>query len=1141
MNINQQQGGPNPGQPWLPQPQGQGQNYGYQGGPPQAQGMRPGMAMVPPKSSTGPSAMQQVPMFSTQNGNVTPPASLNPGMNMGTGPPQQPMNQMNKQMANMQINQARFPVSQTPPASQPAPFDAQKGGMPQNFAPGFSTAGPIPNSAGNFMRPRMAGPPGTAPGPHSGPPPRQPSGPPSRPPGPLSGPSSGPSSGLSSGPPSGLPLGQFSRPPGNMGGNHPGMPGQQPPTSYPMTSQFSGPPGPTNMMRQPFSSQNEQNPMLSSSSLSGPPVSSQPPTVDSGRGQAPGPYQPGQQFQGQGPMIGGQPPATSQRMYPSSQFSAPVPGAGPMQRPPSGPGGMPGVPGQPGHGAGPISSPMQQPPKRIDPDQMPNPIQVMSDDQDQWQKGLFQTSMRGKLPPLVSTKCKVQDDGNCSPRFMRSTMYNVPCNQDMLKESQIPLAIISTPFAKLPEDENKLYLVDNGPSGPVRCNRCKAYMNPFMQFIDGGRRFVCNICSHSSEVPQEYFCHLDHQGRRVDVYERAELCFGSYEFVATTDYCKDEKFPSPPAFIFMIDVSYQSIQCGMVKRLTKELHTILDNLPKETGMEESLIKVGFVTYSSSLHFYNVKDNLAQPQMMVVSDINDVFVPLVDGFLVDVKKAKVIVDSLLDMIPDLFSETRETDVILGPVVQAGMEALKAANISGKVFIFHTSLPIMEAPGKLRNREDRKLLGTDKEKTILAPQSQFYTNLAKDCVSNGVSVDLFLFPNSYVDVATIGLLATQTGGQIYRYSYFKDATHGKQFIEDLKKNLERDIGFDAIMRLRCSTGLRPVDFYGSFVMNNTTDVELGAIDSEKAIAIEIKHDDKIPEDGVAFMQCALLYTSVSGQRRLRIHNLAFNCCSQLSDLYRCCELDALMNFLIKHSLRQILNSNPQTIKDTVIQRCAHMLSCYRQHCATPSTSGQLILPECMKLLPLYLNSLIKSDVLAGGSEMSSDDRAFLMQAALSMNLEASVLYLYPRLYPLHNIDLDHDAELVPDILRCSIERMEDNGVYLLENGISMFIWVGLQASSDILQSLFNANTIGQVDIEMTQLPVLDTPLSKRVRAVITQIQSERQRFLKLSIVRQRDKLEPWLKHYLVEDKGFHAQQLSYVDFLCHIHKEIRNLLN
>ena len=47
--------------------------------------------------------------------------------------------------------------------------------------------------------------------------------------------------------------------------------------------------------------------------------------------------------------------------------------------------------------------------------------------------------------------------------------------------------------------------------------------------------------------------------------------------------------------------------------------------------------------------------------------------------------------------------------------------------------------------------------------------------------------------------------------------------------------------------------------------------------------------------------------------------------------------------------------------------------------------------------------------------------------------------------------------------------------------------------------------------------------------------------LSIVRQKDKLEPWFRHYVVEDKGFNASHLSYVDFLCHVHKEIRNLLN
>lgn len=39
-------------------------------------------------------------------------------------------------------------------------------------------------------------------------------------------------------------------------------------------------------------------------------------------------------------------------------------------------------------------------------------------------------------------------------------------------------------------------------------------------------------------VPAEYFNHLDHTGRRVDCYDRPELCLGSYEFVATKDYCK---------------------------------------------------------------------------------------------------------------------------------------------------------------------------------------------------------------------------------------------------------------------------------------------------------------------------------------------------------------------------------------------------------------------------------------------------------------------------------------------------------------------------------------------------------------------------------------------------------------------------
>jgi len=46
-------------------------------------------------------------------------------------------------------------------------------------------------------------------------------------------------------------------------------------------------------------------------------------------------------------------------------------------------------------------------------------------------------------------------------------------------------------------------------------------------------------------------------------------------------------------------------------------------------------------------------------------------------------------------------------------------------------------------------------------------------------------------------------------------------------------------------------------------------------------------------------------------------------------------------------------------------------------------------------------------------------------------------------------------------------------------------------------------------------------------------------KLFVIQQRDSIEPFFKNYLVEDKGF-TGGASYVDFLYHLHREIRNIL-
>ncbi|XP_039927998.1 protein transport protein Sec24C isoform X2 [Hirundo rustica] len=889
------------------------------------------------------------------------------------------------------------------------------------------------------------------------------------------------------------------------------------PSSYPPTT---GAPRPPAMPGPPLPGQTVPAPPSSQPNhVSSPPP---PPPPSTMAGLHPGPPMSGLH----GPPPPTHPPQPGYQMQQNGSF-------GQMRGPQPNYGGA--YPGAPNYGSPPGPPP---PPKRLDPDSIPSPIQVIEDDRNNRGSEPFVTGVRGQVPPLVTTNFLVKDQGNASPRYIRCTSYNIPCTSDMAKQSQVPLAAVIKPLAALPPEETLPYLVDHGESGPVRCNRCKAYMCPFMQFIEGGRRFQCCFCSCVTEVPPHYFQHLDHTGKRVDYYDRPELSLGSYEFLATVDYCKNNKFPSPPAFIFMIDVSYNAVKSGLVRLICEELKSLLDYLPREGNMEESAIRVGFVTYNKVLHFYNVKSSLAQPQMMVVSDVADMFVPLLDGFLVNVNESRTVIASLLDQIPEMFADTRETETVFAPVIQAGLEALKAAECAGKLFIFHTSLPIAEAPGKLKNRDDRKLINTDKEKTLFQPQTSFYNNLAKDCVAQGCCVDLFLFPNQYLDVATLGVVPYQTGGSIYKYAYFQLETDQYRFLNDLRRDVQKEVGFDAVMRVRTSTGIRATDFFGAFYMSNTTDVEMAGLDCDKTITVEFKHDDKLSEDSGALLQCALLYTSCAGQRRLRIHNLSLNCCTQLADLYRNCETDTLINYLAKYAYRGVLSSPVKTVRDALINQCAQILACYRKNCASPSSAGQLILPECMKLLPVYLNCVLKSDVLQPGPEATTDDRAYIRQLVTSMDVAETNVFFYPRLLPLTKADVDSDS--LPAAIRNSEERLSKGDIYLLENGLNIFVWVGVSVQQSLIQNLFGVSSFSQISNALSTLPVLENPFSKKVRSIVDMLQGQRSRYMKLIIVKQEDKLEMLFKHFLVEDKSL-SGGASYVDFLCHMHKEIRQLLS
>uniref|UniRef100_G1T534 SEC24 homolog D, COPII coat complex component n=2 Tax=Oryctolagus cuniculus TaxID=9986 RepID=G1T534_RABIT len=842
-------------------------------------------------------------------------------------------------------------------------------------------------------------------------------------------------------------------------------PSSQGPPGPPSAAAFQGPPRPPQpSILQPGSQVLPPPP----TTLNGPGASSAPPTAQ---------YQP--------------PPLPGQTLgpgFPPQQANYGPQMAGAQL---SYPGGFPGGPAQM---AGP-----PQPQKKLDPDSIPSPIQVIENDRAIRGGQVYATNTRGQVPPLVTTDCVIQDQGNASPRYIRCTTYCFPCTSDMAKQAQIPLAAVIKPFATVPPNETPLYLVNHGETGPVRCNRCKAYMCPFMQFIEGGRRYQCGFCNCVNDVPPFYFQHLDHIGRRLDHYEKPELSLGSYEYVATLDYCRKNKPPNPPAFIFMIDVSYSNIKNGLVKLICEELKTVLEKLPKEEHEETSAIRVGFITYNKVLHFFNVKSNLAQPQMMVVTDVGEVFVPLLDGFLVNYQESQAVIHNLLDQIPEMFADSNENETVFAPVIQAGMEALKI---------------------------------------LFQPQTNVYDSLAKDCVAHGCSVTLFLFPSQYVDVASLGLVPQLTGGTLYKYNNFQMHLDSQQFLNDLRNDIEKKIGFDAIMRVRTSTGFRATDFFGGIFMNNTTDVEMAAIDCDKAVTVEFKHDDKLGEDSGALIQCAVLYTTISGQRRLRIHNLGLNCSSQLADLYKSCETDALINFFAKSAFKAVLHQPLKVIREILVNQTAHMLACYRKNCASPSAASQLILPDSMKVFPVYMNCLLKNCVLLSRPEISTDERAYQRQLVMTMGVADSQLFFYPQLLPIHTLDVK-STEL-PAAVRCSESRLSEEGIFLLANGLNMFLWLGVSSPPELIQGIFNVPSFAHINADTTLLPEVGSPYSQQLKMIMNIIQQKKPYSMKLMIVKQREQPEMVFRQFLVEDKGLYGGP-SYVDFLCCVHKEICQLLN
>ncbi|KAG7919543.1 hypothetical protein KL905_003408 [Ogataea polymorpha] len=767
-------------------------------------------------------------------------------------------------------------------------------------------------------------------------------------------------------------------------------------------------------------------------------------------------------------------------------------------------------------------------------------------------------------PPMIlapGTSVNGNPEANCSPEYFRSTLNVVPTTSSLLKKSKLPFALVVRPYVSLHDSERPVPVVSDTIIS--RCRRCRSYINPFVQFTEQGRRWRCNFCSLLNDVPGG-FDYDRMTSTPLNRLERNELNYGIVEFVAPSEYMV--RPPQPLVYVFVLDVSYASIQNGLLATVTRTILDTLDRIPNENGRA----RVAFLGVDSSIHFFTIPSDDQEDKeasMMIVSDLDDVLIPSPDNLLVNLKDCRKNVEKLLNNFVDFFANNQNTGSALGPALKSAHKLI--SQIGGKIITFTSALPNMGV-GKLAIRDENAVSGKPKEASaLLTSNNSFYKSFAVECNKSQVTVDMFLTGSNYQDVATLSNLPRYTAGQTHFYpawsaSRVEDIT---KLTKEVSNHLSMDIALEAVLRVRGSSGLRMNAFFGNFFNRSSDLCSFPTFPRDQSYVIEVAIDEYISKPYV-FFQCAVLHTTCFGERRIRVLTLGIPTSKDLTDVYASADQLAITNYFTHKAIEKTLSSSLNDARDYLNKVLVDILSVYKKEIVPGNLGSSSPLQLCtnLRMLPLLLQSLTKHIAFRTG-KVPSDHRSSALNRLATLPLPSLINYIYPTVYALHSMTDDcglpyegeddpydippkkHGEIVLPEAINATITNFEKYGLYLINNTSELFLYIGGDAVPQLVNDVFGMDSINEVPIGKAELPELDNEFNVRVRNIINKVRENEGsiEYLNLYVVRgpstnenmmntNRDiiPLRMWSMSELVEDRV--SANLSYKEFLTQLREKV-----
>lgn len=642
------------------------------------------------------------------------------------------------------------------------------------------------------------------------------------------------------------------------------------------------------------------------------------------------------------------------------------------------------------------------------------------------------------------------------------------------------------------------------------------------------------MCNLTNDVPQAFDWDAAAQ-KSVNRWDRAELNHSVVEFVAPQEYMV--RPPQPLVYLFLFDVSYAAVTSGL---LATSARTILDSLNRIPNADRRT-RLGFMAVDSSLHYFVVpkdEDENAETRMIVISDLDEPFLPEPQGLLVPLSESRVSIENFLTKLPGMYQNNQNNGSAMGSALRAGHKLISP--LGGKITVLTASLPNMGV-GKLEMRDDKKLLGTSKESGLLQTANSFYKSFAVECSKNQVSIDMFLFSSQYQDVASLSNLPRYTGGQTWFYPGWNAgrAEDAIKFASEFSDYLSSEIGLEAVLRVRATTGLRMSTFYGNFFNRSSDLCAFPAFPRDQCYVVEVAIDETLQKNFVC-LQAGVLYTTCNGERRIRVMTLAIPTTTNLADVYASADQCAITTYFSHKAVERALSSGLDAARDALQTKLIELLGTFKKELGGGSMGGGgLQFPANLRGLPVLFLGLIKNIGLRKSAQIPSDLRSAALCLLSTLPMPLLIQYMYPRLYSLHDMpdnagvpDPETNQIVLPPPLNLSSERFVSYGLYLIDDGQTQFLWIGRDAVPQLLEDVFGVQDRTQIRSGKGSIPELDNDFNERVRAVIQKSRDHLSRGVgsiivpHLYIVREdgEPSLKLWAQTLLVEDRADQGMSLG-----------------